>query len=44
MQICKLSDNWQLPFFGSIALMGAGMLLALRMHPERPFAAQPEAA
>jgi MFS family permease len=35
--LIDVSGNWQLPFVGSIILMGVGMLLALRMHPERKF-------
>jgi MFS family permease len=29
--------NWELPFLGSMGLMGIGMLLALRMRPDSPF-------
>jgi MFS family permease len=29
--------NWELPFLGSMGLMGIGMLLALRMRPDDPF-------
>jgi MFS family permease len=29
--------NWKLPFAGSMALMGLGVLLAFRMRPERKF-------
>jgi MFS family permease len=32
------SGNWQLPFVGSMLLMGLGLVLSLRMHPERKFA------
>ncbi|HXN09625.1 MAG TPA: MFS transporter [Steroidobacteraceae bacterium] len=32
------TGNWQLPFLGSMLLMGAGMLLAFRMRPDRRFA------
>jgi MFS family permease len=35
--LIDISGNWQLPFVGSMILMAAGMLLALRMHPERKF-------
>ena len=37
--LIDLSGNWQLPFVGSILLMGLGLGLSLRMHPERKFAA-----
>ncbi|HEX4023466.1 MAG TPA: MFS transporter [Steroidobacteraceae bacterium] len=30
--------NWQLPFVGSMLLMAAGVVLALRMRPDRRFA------
>ena len=30
--------NWELPFLGSMGLMGVGMLLALRMRPDSKFA------
>jgi ACS family glucarate transporter-like MFS transporter len=36
--LIDVSGNWQLPFVGSMILMGVGMLLSLRMHPERRFA------
>ena len=29
--------NWDLPFFGSMVLMGLGVILALRMQPEHRF-------
>jgi MFS family permease len=29
--------NWELPFLGSMGLMGIGMLLALRMRPDSPW-------
>lgn len=38
------SGNWQLPFVGSMVLMGVGMMLSLRMHPERQFVARLAAA
>ncbi|HEY2145873.1 MAG TPA: MFS transporter [Steroidobacteraceae bacterium] len=41
------SGNWQLPFLGSMLLMGIGLILSLRMHPERSFvqlSQQPSAA
>jgi ACS family glucarate transporter-like MFS transporter len=38
--LIDISGNWQLPFVGSMILMGVGMLLALRMHPERQFIAR----
>jgi MFS family permease len=31
--------SWELPFLGSMGLMGIGMLLALRMRPDSPFMA-----
>jgi MFS family permease len=39
--------NWELPFVGSMILMGLGVVLAFRMRPERkfgtlPLTAQPE--
>jgi len=39
--LIDVSGNWQLPFVGSMILMGVGLVLALRMHPERKFAADP---
>jgi MFS family permease len=35
--IIDATDNWNLPFIGSIGLLLAGALLASTMHPERPF-------
>jgi MFS transporter, ACS family, glucarate transporter len=35
--IIDRTGNWQLPFAGSMLLMGAGVLLAYRMRPERKF-------
>jgi ACS family glucarate transporter-like MFS transporter len=35
--LIDVSGNWQLPFVGSMLLMGLGLMLALRMHPERKF-------
>jgi len=35
--LIDISGNWQLPFVGSMILMGVGTVLALRMHPERKF-------
>jgi MFS transporter, ACS family, glucarate transporter len=32
--------NWELPFFGSMLLMGIGVVLAFRMQPESRFAAE----
>jgi MFS family permease len=37
--LIDVSGNWQLPFVGSMILMGIGLVLSLRMHPERKFAA-----
>jgi MFS family permease len=31
------TGNWQLPFVGSMVLMGVGVLLAYRMRPDRKF-------
>jgi MFS transporter, ACS family, glucarate transporter len=36
--LIDVSGNWQLPFVGSMLLMGLGLVLSLRMHPERSFA------
>jgi MFS family permease len=41
--IIDRTGNWQLPFAGSMLLMGAGVLLAYRMRPDRKFE-QPTAA
>jgi MFS family permease len=30
-------DNWELPFIGSMVLMGVGVLLASRMKPDQKF-------
>jgi MFS transporter, ACS family, glucarate transporter len=38
--LIDVSGNWQLPFVGSMILMGVGMVLAPRMHPERQFSAR----
>lgn len=39
------SGNWELPFLGSMLLMGLGVILALRLQPDRKFAtALPAAA
>ena len=35
--LIDLNGNWQLPFLGSMILMGAGVVLSLFMHPERKF-------
>jgi MFS family permease len=32
-------DNWELPFIGSMVLMGVGVLLASRMKPDQKFVA-----
>ena len=43
--IIDATGNWQLPFIGTIVLMGVGIVGAFFMHPERPFvplAAAPE--
>ncbi len=37
--IIDATDNWNLPFIGSIGLLLAGALLTSTMHPERPFEA-----
>jgi len=36
--LIDVTGNWQLPFVGSMLLMGVGLVLSLRMHPERKFA------
>jgi MFS family permease len=36
--LIDVSGNWQLPFVGSMILMGIGLVLSLRMHPEKKFA------
>jgi MFS transporter, ACS family, glucarate transporter len=36
--LIDISGNWQLPFVGSMILMAVGVVLSLRMHPERKFA------
>jgi MFS family permease len=36
--------NWELPFIGSMLLMGCGVVLATLMRPERGFALDPQAA
>ncbi|QCP49554.1 MFS transporter [Trinickia violacea] len=33
--------SWELPFFGSMLLMGIGVVLAFRMQPETKFAVEP---
>jgi MFS family permease len=35
--IIDRTGNWQLPFVGSMLLMGAGVVLAYRMRPDSPF-------
>jgi MFS transporter, ACS family, glucarate transporter len=35
--IIDRTGNWQMPFVGSMLLMGAGMLLAFRMRPDLKF-------
>lgn len=35
--LIDVSGNWQLPFLGSMILMGAGLVLTVFMHPERKF-------
>ena len=35
--LIDVSGNWQLPFLGSMLLMGIGLVLALRMEPEKKF-------
>ncbi|GJE34216.1 MFS transporter [Methylobacterium oxalidis] len=41
--IVDVTGNWILPFAGSIGLLVVGAALAFTMHPERPFAVEPEA-
>ncbi|MDW3685574.1 MFS transporter [Cupriavidus sp. CV2] len=36
--------SWELPFIGSMVLMGIGVVLALRMQPESKFETEPAAA
>ncbi len=40
--VIDLTGNWELPFIGSICLLGLGAVLAFTMHPETPFDAAPE--
>ena len=40
--VIDLTGNWELPFIGSIGLLGLGAILAFTMHPEIPFEAAPE--
>ncbi len=35
--LIDVSGNWQLPFLGSMLLMAVGVVLSLRMHPEKKF-------
>jgi MFS family permease len=35
--LIDVSGNWQLPFVGSMLLMAVGLVLSLRMHPEKSF-------
>jgi MFS family permease len=42
--IIDRTGNWQLPFVGSMVLMGVGVLLAYRMRPESKFEESNEAA
>jgi MFS family permease len=35
--LIDVSGNWQLPFLGSMLLMGIGVVLALHMEPEKKF-------
>jgi MFS family permease len=37
--LIDVSGNWQLPFLGSMILMGVGLVLTVFMHPERKFEA-----
>jgi ACS family glucarate transporter-like MFS transporter len=39
--LIDVTGNWQLPFVGSMILMGLGVALSLRMHPERRFSSAP---
>lgn len=36
--LIDINGNWQLSFLGSMLLMGLGLVLSLRRHPERSFA------
>jgi cyanate permease len=42
--IIDRTGNWQLPFVGSMVLMGVGVLLAYRMRPDSKFEESNEAA
>ena len=35
--LIDVTGNWEVPFIGSMVLMGIGALLSFRMKPERPF-------
>ena len=35
--LIDISGNWELPFLGSVLLMAVGIVLALRMEPEKKF-------
>ena len=35
--LIDLTGNWEVPFVGSMVLMGAGVLLSFRMKPGQPF-------
>jgi cyanate permease len=41
--IIDRTGNWQLPFVGSMVLMGVGVLLAYRMRPDKQFEESKEA-
>ncbi len=41
--IIDATGSWELPFFGSILLLGIGVMLARRMDPETPFENPPGA-
>jgi len=42
--IIDRTGNWQLPFVGSMILMGVGVLLAFRMRPDNQFEEATEAS
>jgi MFS family permease len=35
--LIDISGNWELPFLGSVLLMAVGIVLALRMEPDKKF-------
>jgi len=41
--IVDVTGNWHLPFYGSVALLLVGSVLAFTMHPDRKFIDEPVA-